>query len=146
VCWIVFRTRLIPKRYVERGRSYIRRKVWLMSQSIPWVPIPPPPGRLSGIFNCTCSQGRAFAFYWLAPGWGICSAVKSRIFVACISRILIRNAFTFTRPCVLRINPHIMDMADIHTLDFFLVHTVDTLTLFSQFDIVISSLRLQYFN
>jgi hypothetical protein len=29
VCWIVFRTRLIPKRYVERGRSYIRRKVWL---------------------------------------------------------------------------------------------------------------------
>jgi hypothetical protein len=29
VCWIVFRTRLKPKRYVERGRSYIRRKVWL---------------------------------------------------------------------------------------------------------------------
>jgi hypothetical protein len=29
VCWIVFRTRLIPKRYDERGRSYIRRKVWL---------------------------------------------------------------------------------------------------------------------
>jgi hypothetical protein len=25
----VFQTRLIPKRYVERGRSYIRRKVWL---------------------------------------------------------------------------------------------------------------------
>jgi hypothetical protein len=29
VCWIVFRTRLIPKRFVERGRSYIRRNVWL---------------------------------------------------------------------------------------------------------------------
>ena len=56
-----------------------------MSQSIPWLPIPPPPGRLSGIFNCTCSQGRTFAFCWLAPGWGICSAVKSRIFVACFA-------------------------------------------------------------
>ena len=34
---------------------------------------------------------------------------------------------------------------DIHTLDFFLVHTVDTLTLFSQFDIVISSFETSIF-
>ena len=40
---------------------------------------------------------------------------------------------------------HISCMADIHTLDFFLVHTVDTLTLFSQFDIVISSFETSIF-
>ena len=34
MCWIVFRTRLIPKRYVERGRSYIRRKVWLSDHAL----------------------------------------------------------------------------------------------------------------
>ena len=29
---------------------------------------PPPPLHLSGIFNCTCSQGWAFAFYRLGTG------------------------------------------------------------------------------
>ena len=47
----------------------------------------PPPGRLSGIFNCTCSQGRAYLSL-----------------VSPFSRILVRNACMFTRPCVLRIN------------------------------------------
>ena len=38
-----------------------------------------------------------------------------------------------------------LDLAASHTLDFFLVHTVDTLTLFSQFDIVISSFETSIF-
>jgi hypothetical protein len=45
----------------------------------------PPPRRLLGILNCTCSQGRAFAFCRLAPGWGIFSRLKSRIFIACFA-------------------------------------------------------------
>jgi hypothetical protein len=48
-------------------------------------PTTPPPRRLSGILNCTCSQGRAFTFCRLAPGWGICSRLKSRIFIACFA-------------------------------------------------------------
>ena len=73
-----------PCRLSFTQRACSQATIVIMSQSIPWLPIPPP-GRLSGIFNCTCSQGRAFAFCWLAPGWGICSAVKSRIFVACFA-------------------------------------------------------------
>jgi hypothetical protein len=67
---------------------------------------PPPPHHLSDIFNCTCSQSRAFAFYWLAPGWGICSGPKSWIFAcfANFSHILVCNACMFTHLCILWIN------------------------------------------
>jgi hypothetical protein len=71
-------------------------------------PPPPPPGHLLGIFNCTCSQGQTFAFCRLAPGWGICSRLKSSAVQTPVFhlRLRLRLRPNYSSELWLRLRPH----------------------------------------
>ena len=96
-----------------------RIKIFNLSQcnvSINSMGAPPSPEHLSGIVNCTCSQGRAFAFCKLALGWGICLRPKSQISVACFAIIMAKRVRSLLLTTESILNTNILMRQSLHSI------------------------------